>query len=252
MVGRMCSVCRRKQTTARNEAGEVCCVGCGGLDGRGRPRGSAAACAEKVEPSASGSDDDAPDAPCAKTRGTIDFAGTKFTEHSEFCPVLFEREWADGCKCWALRIDAYLSLSCILWCSIALRNQLGSSQMLCAGSLWKRWREHLRRIVPWWSKVAEEVFCRCWMVSAGTGRNVLARFIGLFLERVLRWPWSRLWCGFCLNAYSATLEMQRCWLQIQSFLIIWWLRLRCGEARQQVWRGACLIWCNVLRHKPTT
>ena len=42
------------------------------------------------------------------------------------------------------------------------------------------------------------------------------------------------------------------WLQIQSFLIIWWLRLRCGEARQQVWRGACLIWCNVLRHKPTT
>ena len=180
----------------------------------------------------------------------------------------------------------------------------------------------LRCIVPWWSKVAEEVFCRCWMVSAGTGRNMLARFIGLFLERVLRWPWSRLRCGFCLNAYSATLEMQRCWtrffsmsiicrksrmrqrmacwglrcfcakscgekcraerlkalfstrdgrrrtyrkkmvwekmlylllwLQIQSFLIIWWLRLRCGEARQQVWRGACLIWCNVLRHKPTT
>ena len=79
MVGRMCSVCRRKQTTARNEAGEVCCVGCGGLDGRGRPRGSAAACPEEIESSASGSDDDAP---CAKTRGTIYFAGTKFTEHA--------------------------------------------------------------------------------------------------------------------------------------------------------------------------
>eukprot|EP00435_Cladocopium_sp_Y103_P042309 s4134_g11.t1 len=86
---------RRKQTTARNEAGEICCVGCGGVDRRGRPRGSGAEAVE-VESSALGSDDDAP---CAKTRGIIDFAGTKFTEHAEFLPGAFRekvKRWAEA------------------------------------------------------------------------------------------------------------------------------------------------------------
>ena len=160
MVGQMCSVCRRKQTTARNEAGEVCCVGCGGLDGRGRPRGSAAACPEEIESSASGSDDDAPDAPCAKTRGTIDFAGTKFTEHAELLPGSFRERvgrWLQVLGVTNRRLFESFMYFVVQYCAA----QPVSSQRLCVGSLCKRWREHRQCIVPWWSKVAEEVSCRC-------------------------------------------------------------------------------------------
>ena len=37
MVGSACTLCKAKQTTAR-AAGDICCVACGGIDGRGRPR----------------------------------------------------------------------------------------------------------------------------------------------------------------------------------------------------------------------
>ena len=119
----MCSVCRRKQTTARNEAGEVCCVGCGVWMeevGRGAVlqlvRGKLNHPHQVVMMMHL--------MHLVQRRGVqLILPERNSPNMRSCCLVLFEREWADGCKCWALRTDAYLSLSCILWCSIALRNQ---------------------------------------------------------------------------------------------------------------------------------
>ena len=106
MVGSACSVCRARQTTARNVAGDICCVACGGIDGRGRPRTAAAEATEAAAPvvvvtasasgSESGSDDDVESGRCLP-RG-LSFATAEYAKHASRLPAAYRQmanHWAE-------------------------------------------------------------------------------------------------------------------------------------------------------------
>ncbi|CAE7465090.1 unnamed protein product, partial [Symbiodinium microadriaticum] len=87
----------QKQTTARNALGEICCVGCGGIDGRGRPRKAVMPLSTSSSSSASGSEDDVLP---RRARGTITitFEGEEYKSHQALLPVAYREmvmRWAD-------------------------------------------------------------------------------------------------------------------------------------------------------------
>ena len=96
MVGSLCLRCKAKQTTAKDLDGNVCCVACGGIDTRGRPRGKAPRRTASVSTSSSSGSDD--DLACG-SGGGINFAEAKFTGQADAVPQCFKskvEEWADG------------------------------------------------------------------------------------------------------------------------------------------------------------
>ena len=107
MVGSACTSCKRKQTTARNAAGDICCVACGGIDGRGRPRKEFAVPAPVVHDaveaatapasgSESGSEDDVESGHCM-SRG-LSFAAPEYRKHASQLPAAYRSmasRWAE-------------------------------------------------------------------------------------------------------------------------------------------------------------